>query len=101
MNGILTANIDLREKVKQLEQSYDSLKNSTNLMLAAIPDIQSQRLDIKTKAFEESIGNDATTEKDHRLGKSIPIWLNHIISSFILNPKIYYTDEITNISLFY
>ncbi|XP_003693281.1 uncharacterized protein LOC100863018 [Apis florea] len=67
VNGILTANIDLREKVKQLEQSYDSLKNSTNLMLAAIPDIQSQRLDIKTKAFEESIGNDATTEKDHRL----------------------------------
>lgn len=36
-------------------------------MLAAIPDIQSQRLDIKTKTFEESIGNDATTEKDHRL----------------------------------
>lgn len=71
MNGILTANIDLREKVKQLEQSYDSLKNSTNLMLAAIPDIQSQKLDIKTKAFEESIGNDVTTEKDHRLGKSI------------------------------
>lgn len=67
VNGILTANIDLREKVKQLEQSYDSLKNSTNLMLAAIPDIQSQRLDIKTKTFEESIGNDATTEKDHRL----------------------------------
>ncbi|PBC26772.1 uncharacterized protein LOC107992612 [Apis cerana] len=67
VNGILTANIDLREKVKQLEQSYDSLKNSTNLMLAAIPDIQSQKLDIKTKAFEESIGNDATTEKDHRL----------------------------------
>ncbi|XP_043796803.1 uncharacterized protein LOC122717118 [Apis laboriosa] len=67
VNGILTTNIDLREKVKQLEQSYDSLKNSTNLMLAAIPDIQNQRLDIKTKAFEESIGNDATTEKDHRL----------------------------------
>ncbi|XP_006607458.1 uncharacterized protein LOC102678326 [Apis dorsata] len=67
VNGILTANIDLREKVKQLEQSYDSLKNSTNLMLATIPDIQNQRLDIKTKAFEESIGNDVTTEKDHRL----------------------------------
>ncbi|XP_060829211.1 uncharacterized protein LOC132914262 isoform X1 [Bombus pascuorum] len=60
---IHTVNDEISKKMKQLEQSYDSLKNSTSLILAAIPDMQTQRL-IKTKILEESIGDVATTEQD-------------------------------------
>ncbi|XP_071871842.1 uncharacterized protein isoform X2 [Bombus fervidus] len=56
-------NDEISKKMKQLEQSYDSLKNSTSLILAAIPDMQTQRL-IKTKILEETIGDVATTEQD-------------------------------------
>ncbi|CAK9823641.1 EF-hand calcium-binding domain-containing protein 14 [Anthophora retusa] len=64
VSEIYAANAKLNEKVKQLEQSYDSLKNSTNLMLATLPDIQSQKM-AKEKVLEESINDDATTEQDH------------------------------------
>ncbi|CAK9811460.1 EF-hand calcium-binding domain-containing protein 14 [Anthophora plagiata] len=64
VSEIYAANTKLNEKVKQLEQSYDSLKNSTNLMLATLPDIQSQKV-AKAKVLEESISDDATTEQDH------------------------------------
>lgn len=69
MKEIHTANDEISKKMRQLEQSYDSLKNSTSLILAAIPDIQTQRL-IKTKILEESIGDVATTKQDRSvLGK--------------------------------
>lgn len=71
MDGIHAANIELSEKVKQLEHSYNSLKNSTSLMLATMPDIQGQR-PTKAKVLEESISDGATTEQNHSvLGKSI------------------------------
>ncbi|CAK9800998.1 hypothetical protein ANTQUA_LOCUS2660 [Anthophora quadrimaculata] len=63
VSEIHAANAKLNEKVKQLEQSYDSLKNSTNLMLATLPDIQSQKM-AKAKVLKESISDDATTEQD-------------------------------------
>ncbi|XP_017892251.1 uncharacterized protein LOC108632297 [Ceratina calcarata] len=64
VSEIHAANIELSEKVKQLEQSYDSLKNSTSVMLASIPD--AQRLD-KTKISEESQSDYATTERDRNI----------------------------------
>ncbi|KAK9299513.1 hypothetical protein QLX08_007525 [Tetragonisca angustula] len=62
LNEVHASNAELGEKVKQLEQSYGSLKNSTNLMLAMIPN-QVQKL-TKMKVLEEPVSEDATTEQD-------------------------------------
>ncbi|XP_076762123.1 uncharacterized protein LOC143430043 isoform X1 [Xylocopa sonorina] len=64
VSEIHSVNTELSEKVKQLEQSYESLKNSTSTILAVIPDIQGQRL-AKAKLSEEAIGDDVITEQDH------------------------------------
>ncbi|OAD52916.1 hypothetical protein WN48_11162 [Eufriesea mexicana] len=61
---IRAANVELSEKVKQLEHSYNSLKNSTSLMLATVPDIQGQS-PTKAKVLEESVSDDTTTEQNH------------------------------------
>lgn len=61
MNEIHVANTELGERVKQLEQSYAGLKNSTSVMLASIPDIQRPG---KTKISEESQSDYATTERN-------------------------------------
>lgn len=56
---------ELTEKLKQLENSYNALRNSTSLMLAAIPDIQNQQDVNKGKVIGESVNTDATTEREH------------------------------------
>ncbi|CAD1468782.1 unnamed protein product, partial [Heterotrigona itama] len=62
LSEVHASNTELSEKVKQLEQSYGSLKNSTSLMLAMIPN-QVQKL-TKTKVLEKPVSEDATTEQD-------------------------------------
>ncbi|KOX71136.1 hypothetical protein WN51_04671 [Melipona quadrifasciata] len=62
LSEVHASNAELSEKMKQLEQSYGSLKNSTSLMLTMIPN-QVQKL-IKTKVLEEPVSEDATTEQD-------------------------------------
>ncbi|CAL7938859.1 unnamed protein product [Xylocopa violacea] len=64
VSEIHSVNTELSEKVKQLEQSYESLKNSTSTILAVMPDVQGQRL-AKAKLSEESVGDDVITEQDH------------------------------------
>lgn len=69
VSEVHAANEQLNEKMKQLEQSYGTLRNSTNVMLAAAPDVQAQKLS-RAKSLEESVGGDATTEQNHSvLGK--------------------------------
>ncbi|KAF3426554.1 hypothetical protein E2986_07533 [Frieseomelitta varia] len=68
LSEVHASNAELGEKVKQLEQSYGSLKNSTSLMLAMIPN-QVQKL-TKMKVLEEPVSEDVTTEQD-RSGKLI------------------------------
>ncbi|XP_076625841.1 uncharacterized protein LOC143344085 isoform X1 [Colletes latitarsis] len=63
VSEIHAANAELNDRMKQLEKSYGNLKNSTSVMLAAIPEIQGQKLN-KAKGLEESIDGDATTEQD-------------------------------------
>lgn len=62
LSEVHASNAELSEKMKQLEQSYGSLKNSTSLMLTMIPN-QVQKL-TKTKVLEEPVSEDATTEQD-------------------------------------
>ncbi|XP_034181011.1 uncharacterized protein LOC117604718 isoform X2 [Osmia lignaria lignaria] len=61
VSEIYAANTELNKKVKQLEQSYGDLKNSTSIMLAAVPDSQSQKL--KEKVSEESSVGKVTTDR--------------------------------------
>lgn len=84
MSEIHAANAELTEKVKQLEQSYGSLKNSTGMMLATIPDIQSLKL-AKAKILDDSFRGNLTTEQDRNvLGKSTK--LIHLGSSIRADP---------------
>ncbi|XP_076681180.1 uncharacterized protein LOC143375691 isoform X2 [Andrena cerasifolii] len=64
VSEVHAANEQLNEKMKQLEQSYGTLRNSTNVMLAAAPDVQAQKVS-RAKSLEESVGGDATTEQNH------------------------------------
>ncbi|XP_029051169.1 uncharacterized protein LOC114879923 isoform X2 [Osmia bicornis bicornis] len=61
VSEIYAANTELNKKVKQLEQSYGDLKNFTSIMLAAVPDSQSQKL--KEKVSEESSVGKVTTDR--------------------------------------
>lgn len=63
VNDIYAANTKLSEKMKQLEQSYGDLKNSTNIMVATMPEIHSQKLS-KDKVLEKSFVGELTTEPD-------------------------------------
>ncbi|XP_076166126.1 uncharacterized protein LOC143146036 isoform X2 [Ptiloglossa arizonensis] len=63
VNNIHTVNTKLDDRIKQLEQSYGSLKNSTSVMLAAIPEIQDQKLN-RAKSLKESIAGYTTTEEN-------------------------------------
>ncbi|XP_076231794.1 uncharacterized protein LOC143177622 isoform X2 [Calliopsis andreniformis] len=66
VSEIYSVNAGLNEKVKQLEQSYGTLKNSTNLMLAVMPEIQNQKLN-KAKSLEQSVSEDITTEQNRNV----------------------------------
>lgn len=64
MNEIRTANVELINKFKQLEQSYKNwLKNSTSIKFATVPEIQNQQQVNKIKP-PESLTSDITTEAD-------------------------------------
>ncbi|XP_012538947.1 uncharacterized protein LOC105838163 isoform X2 [Monomorium pharaonis] len=63
MNEIRATDVELIGKLKQLEQSYNGLKNSTNIMFATVSDIQNQRQVIK---LSESLNGDMTTETNRR-----------------------------------
>lgn len=64
VSEIYAANTEMNNMIKQLEQSYGELKNSTSIMLAAVPN-QRQKLDkeILEKSFVEQI----TTEPDRAM----------------------------------
>ncbi|XP_054010994.1 uncharacterized protein LOC128893780 isoform X2 [Hylaeus anthracinus] len=64
VSEIYAVNAQLNDRMKQLEQSYDTLKNSTSAMLAAIPGVQSQKLK-RPKSLEGSIVGDVPIEQDH------------------------------------
>ena len=69
VSEVRAASEQLNEKMKQLQQSYGTLRNSTNVMLAAAPDVQAEKLS-RPNSLEESIKGDATTEQNHsELGK--------------------------------
>ncbi|XP_011872023.1 PREDICTED: uncharacterized protein LOC105564328 isoform X2 [Vollenhovia emeryi] len=62
VSEIRTTDVELIGKLKQLEQSYNGLKNSSSLMLATVSEIQNQQHVNKFK-LSESNGN-VTTETD-------------------------------------
>lgn len=66
MKKLHDVDTDLTEKLKQLENSYNALRNSTTLMLAAIPDIQNQH-DVNKggRLIGENANIDVTTEREH------------------------------------
>lgn len=61
MNEIRTTHVELIGKFKQLEQTYNGLKNSTNIMFATVNDIQNQQQISKIK-LSDSLSGDMTTE---------------------------------------
>lgn len=62
MSEIRTTDMELINKFKQLEQSYNGLKNSTSIMFATVSEIQNQQQVNKIKP--ESLNGDMTTEMD-------------------------------------
>lgn len=59
------ANAEMNKMIKQLEQSYGELKNSTSIMLAAVPNGQRQKLD--KESLEKSFVEQITTEPDRTM----------------------------------
>lgn len=63
VNEIRATDVELINKFKQLEQSYNGLKNSTSIMFATVSEMQNQQRVSKVK-LPESLNNDVTTETD-------------------------------------
>ncbi|XP_029157083.1 uncharacterized protein LOC114929658 isoform X3 [Nylanderia fulva] len=62
VNEIRATDVELINKFKQLEQSYNGLKNSTSIMFATLSEMETQRVS-KVK-LPESLNSDVTTETD-------------------------------------
>ncbi|XP_012141037.2 EF-hand calcium-binding domain-containing protein 14 isoform X3 [Megachile rotundata] len=62
VSEMYTANTEMNKMIKQLEQSYGELKNSTSIMLAAVPNAQSEKLN--KESLEKSFVEQITTEPD-------------------------------------
>nr|XP_003703590.1 PREDICTED: uncharacterized protein LOC100876911 isoform X1 [Megachile rotundata]XP_012141027.1 PREDICTED: uncharacterized protein LOC100876911 isoform X1 [Megachile rotundata]XP_012141028.1 PREDICTED: uncharacterized protein LOC100876911 isoform X1 [Megachile rotundata]XP_012141029.1 PREDICTED: uncharacterized protein LOC100876911 isoform X1 [Megachile rotundata]XP_012141030.1 PREDICTED: uncharacterized protein LOC100876911 isoform X1 [Megachile rotundata]XP_012141031.1 PREDICTED: uncharact len=62
VSEMYTANTEMNKMIKQLEQSYGELKNSTSIMLAAVPNAQSEKLN--KASLEKSFVEQITTEPD-------------------------------------
>lgn len=67
VNEIRATDVELISKLKQLEQTYNGLKNSTSIMFATVNDIQNQQQISKIKQ-SDSLSGDMTTESDHTTG---------------------------------
>lgn len=63
VNEIRATDVELIGKFKQLEQSYNGLKNSTSIMFATVSEIQNQQQVSKIK-LPEPLNSDITTETD-------------------------------------
>lgn len=63
MSEIRTTDMELINKFKQLEQSYNGLKNSTSIMFTTVSEMQNQQQVNKLK-LPESLNSDITTETD-------------------------------------
>jgi len=63
MNEIRTTDVELIGKFKQLEQSYNGLKNSTSIIFATVSEMQNQQQINKIKLLEP-LNGDMTTETD-------------------------------------
>ncbi|XP_026825487.1 uncharacterized protein LOC105281043 isoform X3 [Ooceraea biroi] len=65
VNEIRATDVELIGKLKQLEQSYNGLKNSTSIMFATVSEMQNQQSQINKIKLPESSNGDTTTEMDH------------------------------------
>ncbi|XP_011693254.1 PREDICTED: uncharacterized protein LOC105453204 isoform X2 [Wasmannia auropunctata] len=63
MTEIRTTDVELIGKLKQLEQSYSGLKNSSSIMFATVAEMQNQQQVTKLK-LPEPLSGDVTTETD-------------------------------------
>ncbi|KYN34876.1 hypothetical protein ALC56_10844 [Trachymyrmex septentrionalis] len=61
MNEVRTTDVELIGKLKQLEQSYNGLKNFTNIIFTTVSEMQTQQQINKIK-LSESLNGDGTTE---------------------------------------
>ncbi|KAG5319914.1 EFC14 protein, partial [Acromyrmex charruanus] len=61
MNEVRTTDVELIGKLKQLEQSYNGLKNFTNIIFTTVSEMQNQQQINKIK-LPESLSGDVTTE---------------------------------------
>lgn len=95
MNEIRVTDVELIGKFKQLEQSYNGLKNSTSIMFATVSKIQNQQQVNKIK-LSESLNLDVTTEKDHGATGVVESHIRSLdkckISScgFVIMPSLYH-----------
>lgn len=63
MNEVRTTDVELIGKLKQLEQSYNGLKNFTNIIFTTVSEMQNQQQINKIK-LPEPLSGDVTTEMD-------------------------------------
>lgn len=62
MNEVRTTDVELLGRLKQLEQSYNGLKNSTSIMFATVSEMQNQQQISKIRLTEPL--SEVTTETD-------------------------------------
>ncbi|XP_070154315.1 EF-hand calcium-binding domain-containing protein 14 isoform X2 [Polyergus mexicanus] len=79
VSEIRATDVELIGKFKQLEQSYNGLKNSTSIMFATVSEIQNQQQVNKIK-LSEPLSSDITTETDRGATD-----VNDIVQKKILN----------------
>lgn len=84
VNDIRTTDVELINKFKQLEQSYNGLKNSTNIIFATVSEMQNEQQADKSKS-PESLNRDITTETDRGATGAIKSYVRYAKS----NCKIY------------
>jgi len=80
VNEIRTTDVELINKFKQLEQSYNGLKNSTSIMFATVSEMQNQQQVNKIK-LPESLNSDITTEADRGATGAIKSYIRYTKSN--------------------
>lgn len=74
VSEIRATDVELINKFKQLEQSYNGLKNSTSIMFATVSEMQNQQRVSKIK-LQESLNSDVTTETDRDATGAVKLYV--------------------------
>ena len=80
MNEVRTTDIELISKLKQLEQSYNGLKNFTNIIFTTVSEMQNQQQINKIK-LPKSLSGGVTTEMNRDAIGNVICKISHKIST--------------------